>query len=575
MTASLLIVFSVAKLAMIAGREMPGSVWTPIALLWHDAALVLAFAGFERLFRQRRRTVRSLYATLVVYAAVNVPVSRDLSTPLTWPMIGAAGWPLADSIKGNATWASGALVAGIVALGVVVPPALRPGAIPVRWTVTAVAALTTLGPFAAGRVDTRGLERSAWSAIVTTAFPYVVPRPATGQWRASRTSTRTEDTLSTLAGSAAGRNIVLVSLESTAAQYLGLYGATPDVAPNLSALARAGYVFDAAYAVYPESIKGLLSVLCSTYPAFDSSAERYARVPCEALPAKLAGVGYRTGLFHSGRFGYLGMEAIVRGRGYEVLEDAGDIGGNRESSFGVDEPATVDRMLAWIDSLEPNERFFLTYLPIAGHHPYETPGSGPYPDADEFGRYRNALWHGDRALGQLMRGLAARGLDRNTLWIVIGDHGEAFGQHDANYGHTFQLYDENVRVPFVIAAPGAYFRTIRVRRVISLIDTAPTILSLIGEPIPAGHQGVSVLDAAARGALFFTDYSRGLVGIRDGPMKLIHDLRSRRSNLFDVVNDPSERNDLSATHPGLVRAYEGTLKDWSAAQKHRVLHSGG
>ena len=136
----------------------------------------------------------------------------------------------------------------------------------------------------------------------------------------------------------------MVSLESTAAQYLSLYGGKYDVMPNLNALAQRALVFDNAYSVYPESIKGLFSVLCSTFPAFDSQPEEYENVKCRSLPAVLASVGYRTAMFHSGRFGYLGMESIIRHRGYQTLEDAGDIAGSHNSSFGVDEPATVARI---------------------------------------------------------------------------------------------------------------------------------------------------------------------------------------------------------------------------------------
>src|SRR5439155_5722787 len=113
--------------------------------------------------------------------------------------------------------------------------------------------------------------------------------------------------LPALRGAAGGRNVVFISLESTAAQYLGIYGASPDVAPHLSQLARTSVVFDNAYAVYPESIKGLFSILCSKYPAFDSSAERYGAARCDSIAAVLAARGYRTALFHSGRFDYLGM----------------------------------------------------------------------------------------------------------------------------------------------------------------------------------------------------------------------------------------------------------------------------
>jgi arylsulfatase A-like enzyme len=261
------------------------------------------------------------------------------------------------------------------------------------------------------------------------------------------------------------------------------------------------------------------------------------------------------------------MESIVRGRGYQLLEDAGHIGGRDESSFGVDEPSAVARILAWVDTLAPDDRFFVTYLPIAGHHPYEVPGDGPFPDEQEIGRYRNALHYADRSLGALVDGLRARGLERNTLWVVLGDHGEAMGQHAGNYGHTFLLYEENVRVPFLVAGTGLVTGHARSRTIVSLIDTAPTILDLLGIRIPSEHQGHSALVAASPMALFFTDYSLPLVGLRDGRWKFVHDLESGRSKLFDLESDPGERHDLAERHADRAATYARTLRGWSEAQK--------
>jgi phosphoglycerol transferase MdoB-like AlkP superfamily enzyme len=75
-----------------------------------------------------------------------------------------------------------------------------------------------------------------------------------------------------LRGSATGRNIVIISLESTGARYLRPYGSTNDPMPNLTKLTGNSLLFENAYAVYPESIKGLFSVLCSRYPAFDTES---------------------------------------------------------------------------------------------------------------------------------------------------------------------------------------------------------------------------------------------------------------------------------------------------------------
>jgi arylsulfatase A-like enzyme len=242
------------------------------------------------------------------------------------------------------------------------------------------------------------------------------------------------------------------------------------------------------------------------------------------------------------------MDAVIRNRGYQTREDAGDIGGEQESSFGIDEPSTVRRILHWIDAVPHGRPFLVTYLPIAGHHPYPAPAGGPFGQDEEIDRYRNSLHYADAALGQLLRGLRRRGLEDKTL-----------------------IHDENVRVPFVIALPGRHL-PLRVNRVASLVDTAPTILDLLGETIPRSYQGRSLLERQERLALFCTDYSLALIGLRDGRWKLVHELDSGRSRLFDLEEDPDEQHNLADEHPDRVRAYRDHILRWSAAQKYRILH---
>jgi len=300
------------------------------------------------------------------------------------------------------------------------------------------------------------------------------------------------------------------------------------------------------------------------------SVEAHARAPCTPLPRVLADAGYQTALFHSGRFAYLGMQAIVSTQGWGTLEDAGAIGGQVESSFGVDEPSTVARALSWIDARDRARPFFLAYMPIAGHHPYEAPTRGPFSGEGEVSAYKNALRYADTSVATLLAGLKSRGLDRQTMLVIFGDHGEAFGQHEGNYGHTFHLFEENVRVPFLVAAPGLLARQTRSRRVVSLIDTAPTVLDLAGVRQPPGYRGTSALHADPRLALFFADYSLGLLGLRDGPMKFIYELDSGRARMFDLDADPGERLNVAGANVERSRYYQMLLRDWAAAQKHLV-----
>jgi len=570
---SLLAVFVLARMLILIGRDVPLSPWSPVAYLWQDLLVVALFAIVERIVK-RAWIMWTAYGVIVAYVALNLPVTRLLSSPMTVPMLRATRGTLADSIEHHLTIENLALIGVVLAVAIALPFSLRRYELSKRITLalggTSIA-IIALGPHATGRVDTAGLHRNVFSALVSTSFPRVEATVAERDWRRSPFGSKSGEDLSRFRGAAKDRNVIMIALESTGAQYLKPYGAAEDPMPNLTALTQQAILFENAYAVYPESIKGLFSVLCSRYPAIDTKAELCARVTTPSIAQRLGDAGYRTALFHSGRFLYLGMEAIVENRGFEVLEDAGDIGGNRNSSFGVDDEATVERMLGWVDSLSRGDRFFITYLPVAGHHPYDTPAPGPFAGDREVGRYRNALHYSDAVLGKLLEGLKQRGLFDETLFVIFGDHSEAFGQHEGNYGHTLFICDENVRVPYLIVVPGLIDEPIRIGRIASLIDTAPTILDLVGLPGPASYQGTSLLGKSEQMALFFTDYSLGLLGVRDGSWKFIYELESGRGRLFDLTANAREVTNVATHNPERVSVYRDHLLAWSGAQRTLIL----
>jgi phosphoglycerol transferase MdoB-like AlkP superfamily enzyme len=584
MALRLLAVFVAARIAMLWGRDLPGSIWTPIAFLGQDVAVVLLFLLYERTVR-RTWAIRLAYVAVVLITIASVPVARVLSSPVTTPMLRAARGTLADSFRYHAT--PGNLLAIFCVLLLAGLLLFWPGAM--RWTdrnvargirialIVAGVVIVLIGPYASRRVDTAGLERNPLFALVRSSLPRVQAQAAQEDWRASpfADTRRTGETsaLDHLRGAAAGHNVLVVALESTGARYLRAYGAAEEPMPNLTALAARSIVFENAYAVYPESVKGLVALLASRYPGFDQQAERHTSMMTPSLASRFAAAGYSTALFHSGRFFYLGMEQLVTHAGFALLEDAGHIDGNHESSFGVDEASTVKRVLQWIDARPAGRPFFAVYLPIAGHHPYSSSTPGPFPDADDIDRYRNALHDGDVAIGRLLAGLRSRGLDRSTLLLVVGDHGEAFGQHAGNYGHSLAIYEENVRVPLVVALPG-HDQAVRIKRIASHIDIAPTLLDLTGLSVPSQFQGSSLLAADTHMALFFADYSVGLLGLRDGCTKVIHELETGRSKAYDVCNDPEERHDLAARMPERMKAYRDRLRRWSEDQVFRVRNSG-
>ena len=583
---ALLVGLACAKLAAIVLRIVDGgggalrTPFAPLAMLYQDVVLVAAFALLDALAARtfpaapgRNAVAWGVAWVLVAYSALNVAVARVFSTPLTRSMWRAAGGALRDSIVAYVT------LENVVAMALVVAAAAlaarsRPRALPSRAWAALGLGLALFGPPAAARVETLGLHRNAAVALVSGFLERVpegrvaLPLPPEGG----------AHSLEDHAGRGRGRNVIWVILESTAAQYLGSYGGDPDPTPSLTRLGREAWVFEHAYTAYPESIKGLLSMLCSVPPAPHAVAADYtaARYPCSSLAEELRRAGYRTGLFHSGRFVYLGMQGIVDGRGFDELHDAATIGGRFASSFGTDDASTVQRLLAFVDAVPKNQPFFAVYSPISGHHPYNSPGQGPrpFPARTELDHYRNDLHAGDAAFGELVDGLRSRGLHERTLYVVVGDHGEAFGQHEGNFAHTLQLYEENVRVPFIVAAPGLIAGQTRLPQIASLVDMAPTTLALVGLTAPSDWTGASLLAPVPRVARFQTDHGPLQLGLRQGKYKAVYQLEHDRLRLFDLARDPQERRDIVREEPARALRYREHLLGFAAEERARLERSG-
>ena len=154
---------------------------------------------------------------------------------------------------------------------------------------------------------------------------------------------------------------------------------------------------------------------------------------------------------------------------------------------------------------------------------------------------------------------------------MIGDHGQAFGQHPGNFGHTLFLYEENVRIPFVVAAPGAIVGPVRVGGLTSQVDMAPTVLDLLGVPAPTDYQGLSRLGGRRPAVFFFTDSSLAFVGLREENLKYIYEIETGRQKLFDLTSDPGETLNLAGEHPDRIDRYKNQLLDWCSTQRGLIV----
>jgi phosphoglycerol transferase MdoB-like AlkP superfamily enzyme len=601
---ALALVLAAAKALLVGARLADGtgrallSPWTPAAFLYQDllvaaafvvmeAAVSAAIAGRSRPRAWAERGFALGYAALAFYAGLNVPIARVASTPLTYSMLAATRAELADSIVPYITAGNIASLGALAALAALLPRWVGRLRVPARRTAIPIAAALTAilaaGPAAQARVESIGMHRNALVALLTTTAEVTASsslslslslRAGAGSHDASTEAVLPPlppegegMDLRHLRSAGRGRNVIWVLLESTGARYLAPYGAARDPMPRLTAFTRDSLQLDHAYSAYPMSIPGLFSMLCSSAPPPHAKVESLsgASRPCPSIASQLGAAGYRASLVHSGRFVYLGMRGVVENRGFDSLVDAADIGGKYAVSFGVDEASAVRRALADVDSAPAGKPFFLLYSNIAGHHPYRSPGEGPRPfgTSEPLDAYASDLYRGDAALGELIDGIAARGLSENTLWIITGDHGEAFQQHEGNFGHAMFVYEENIHVPLFVVAPGLLHGRTRAPQIASLIDIAPTLLELLGLPVPRAYEGRSFLGPEPGAARFFADQVTFLAGVRSGPWKLVHDLDTGRSKLFDLRSDPGEQLDLSAGEPGRTAELTAHVRAWA------------
>src|SRR5439155_2401856 len=121
---SLFGVFALARALVLLGRDIPLSLWSPVAYLWQDLLAVLLFAGFERVTARRPWISWMVYVAIVLYIAINLPLVRYLSSPLTLPMLRATRGALADSIRHQLTGENLGLIGLMLCAAAALPPSV-------------------------------------------------------------------------------------------------------------------------------------------------------------------------------------------------------------------------------------------------------------------------------------------------------------------------------------------------------------------------------------------------------------------------------------------------------------------
>jgi arylsulfatase A-like enzyme len=372
-------------------------------------------------------------------------------------------------------------------------------------------------------------------------------------------------------------NILIVTIDAFRGDRLGMagYGRPPgrSLTPTLDALAKRGTYFRRAWSEAPNTPRSFPSILTSRYPsdiAWDKPTVNYPNL----LPSNvtffegLAKAGFKNiGIFS--HFYFTADRGISKAFAEWSDDGAGTIA---ESNRDIASPRIVPRVIDRLRKAAAHkERFALWTHLFEPHSSYMAHPEFPPRLSGTAGlieKYDYEIAYVDLWVKKLFAALVELGLADDTAVVVMADHGEAFGEHKIFF-HGQDLFDEQLRVPLIIAIPGQTPHVFEDQ--VSLVDVGPTLLDLVGAPIPPSFRGKSLLPRI-RGEerpvrpifselMPATAWPHHAAMMVDGKYKVIHRISDRRWEMYDLATDPGEHRNLAeaAPHHATFESLRGKL----------------
>ena len=357
----------------------------------------------------------------------------------------------------------------------------------------------------------------------------------------------------------AKRNVVLVHLESTRAQSVTPYNQELYTMPFLDELAESSLLAERAYTTVPHSSKASVSANCGVYPHLVTTTTEALPegIPAPCLAGLLEKQGYNTVFFQSSTKRFENFQGLVRSFGYEEyypLESMDEEGFEKTNYFGYEDDMMLGPSEEWLKE-HGNEPFVAEYLTGTGHHDYRCLnthyGSEDLSSEEPLNSYLNCMRLQDHFLESLIGQYKELGLYEDSIFVIYGDHGEGFGEHGL-LGHNDTIYEEGLKVPFLIHAPGWFENGKQVEGLSNHTDILPTVLEMLGYEVDNGeYPGYSLLHPIPEDrTLFFSCwFEESCLASIEGTEKYIYHYGDRPEEIFDLQRDSSEQHNLAGERP--------------------------
>jgi len=351
-----------------------------------------------------------------------------------------------------------------------------------------------------------------------------------------------------------GRDVLLLTVDALRADHVSAYGYGRTTTPNMDALAREGTLFERAYCPTPHTSYSITSMLTGKY--LRPLLELGLGEDSETWPQLLRRYGWRTAAFYPPAVFFIDESRFERFEaeqlGFEYAKvEFGDPGLREKqvSEYLAGVPSDAPLFL-WVHFFEPHEPYVV--------HPEHVFRGGP-PDVDA---YDSEVAAADEGIGRIVR--LVRGRRPGAVVIVTADHGEEFGEHGGRY-HGTTVYEEQVRVPMLVAGPGVRVGQ-RVATVVQTIDLLPTALSALGTPRPARLRGRDLGPLLAGDALVAADAGFAFAEADDyalvaaGEDRLVCQRRAAACAVYRPKDDPGEHRDVARDNADRFDALRDMLR---------------
>lgn len=374
------------------------------------------------------------------------------------------------------------------------------------------------------------------------------------------------------------KNIIVLVLESVLSKYLSVYNEAIATTPFLASIKDKTWRFENFYAHVPATNKSMESLLCASFPylSFKTITYENPAFPVPALSEILKQKNYATAFFSSGDTRYLNQEAFLKNHGFQTVLDYRSLNEKKlstkatEKEFlsGMPDSVLHDQMMHWID--QQKQPFFCMGWTFQTHYPYFSSGKKQFGTNNIFKeRYLNAITDADDLIQKIYTSLAKRNLLDSTLLVIVGDHGEAFGEH-AQTTHATNIYEENIHIPFLLI-----HQQIQVHKNINtpgaISDIAPSILHLMQIQAPSSWQGESIFNPQKRKELYvFTPYGDIQFGIIQANKKLIVNDTRNTLTLYHLGNDPYETKNIIGNDSVFAQKTLTQLQSWIQYQQQWI-----